>query len=149
MPIFSWILCLKYYLKSCFGLFTKTRNFKKNSEITQCTMHMVNRHLFFYTVCPNKHWNWVTNSRSSLLRISIVIPDLKDIILLCLLRVYLMKTVNGCKDVFIMSSQDEQGRRKSLPCLCTAIILFYNRMYIPYAVKHKQNVNITDETLTD
>ena len=92
MPIFSWILCLKYYLKSCFGLFTKTRNFKKNSEITQCTMHMVNRHLFFYTVCPNKHWNWVTNSRSSLLRISIVIPDIKSHYLIMPAIVYFMKT---------------------------------------------------------
>ena len=46
-----------------------------------------------------------------------------------------MKTVNGCKDVSIMSLQDEQGRRTSLLCLYTAIFLFYyNRMQS----KHKQ-----------
>ena len=53
-------------------------------------------------------------------------------------RVYLMKTVNGCKDVSIMSPQDEQwSRRTSL--LCLLILQFscltkYNRMH----AKHKQ-----------
>ena len=47
-----------------------------------------------------------------------------------------MKTVNGCKDVSIMSPQDEKGRRTSLLCLYTAIFVLhkYNRMQS----KHKQ-----------
>ena len=32
-------------------------------------------------------------------------------------RVYTMKPVNGCKDMSIMSPQDEQWRRASLPCM--------------------------------
>ena len=87
--------------------------------------------LYYYTTgCPKKHGNSVTKSISSLLWISIVIPDLK------IHRVYFMKTVNGCKDVFIMSPQDEQWRRTSLFCLYTGISWFtkYNRMQS----KHKQ-----------
>ena len=48
-------------------------------------------------------------------------------------RVYFMKTVNGCKDVSIMSPQGEQWRRTSLLCLYTKIFLFYEVQ--PYAVK--------------
>ena len=60
------------------------------------------------TGCPNKHGNSVTNSISSLLLISIVIPNFKSHNSIMSTRVYLMKTVNVCKDVSIMSSQDEQ-----------------------------------------
>ena len=42
----------------------------------------------------------------SMLQISIVIPDFKSSIMSA--RVYLMKTVNGCKIVSIISPQDEQ-----------------------------------------
>ena len=35
-------------------------------------------------------------------------------------RINFMKRVEDCKDVFIMSPQDEQWRRTSLLCLCTA-----------------------------
>ena len=58
--------------------------------------------------CPNKHGNSVTNSISSLLCISIVIPDFKSHNIIMSARVYFMKTVNGCKDVSIMSPQDKQ-----------------------------------------
>ena len=61
-------------------------------------------------------------------------------------RVYLMKRVNGCKDVYIMSPQDEQWIRTRL--LAVSILQFScinNRKQS----KHKQNVNIADETLTD
>ena len=51
-------------------------------------------------------------------------------------RVYLMKTVNDCKEVSIISLQDEQRRLTSLLFLYTVIFFFYNRMH--YAVKHKQ-----------
>ena len=47
-------------------------------------------------------------------------------------RVYLMKTVNGCKDISIISPQDEQWRRISLPCLYTVI-------FLPYACTQNKN----------
>ena len=49
--------------------------------------------------------------------------------------VYSMKTVNGCKNVAIMSVQDEQCRRTSLLCLNNVIfLLYYKRMQS----KHKK-----------
>ena len=57
--------------------------------------------------------------------ISIVIPNFKTQNIIMSARVYLMKTVNDCKDVFIISPQDEQWRRTSLLCLYTVIFLFY------------------------
>ena len=52
-------------------------------------------------------------------------------------RVYFMKRIKDCKDVSIMSPQDEQGRRTSLLCLYIVINI------------NKQIVNIADETFTD
>ena len=63
---------------------------------------------FSDTGCPNKHGNSVTKSISSLLRISIVIPDFKSRKIIMSARVYFMKRVKDCKDVSIMSPQDEQ-----------------------------------------
>ena len=54
--------------------------------------------------------------------ISIVIPNCKSHNIIMSARVYFKKTINGCKDVSIMSPQDEQWRRTSL---YTAICLFY------------------------
>ena len=56
-----------------------------------------------------------------------------------------MKRVNGCKDVSIMSLQDEQWRRTSLLCLYTVIF----STPVCSQNTNKQNVNIADETLTD
>ncbi len=66
------------------------------------------------TGCPNKHGNSVKNSISSLLWISIVIPNIKSHNIIMSARVYFMKRVKDCKDVSIMSFQDEQWRRTSL-----------------------------------
>ena len=59
-------------------------------------------------------------------------------------RVYFMKTVNGRKDVIIMSLQDEQWRRTSLLChflvLLSTIVCSQNT--------NKQIVNIEDENLS-
>ena len=77
------------------------------------------------TGCPNKHGNSVTNSISSILWISIVIPNFKSHNITTSARVYFMKRVNGCKNVSIMSPQNEQWRRVSLLCLYTVIFLFY------------------------
>jgi len=59
-------------------------------------------HSLRHTGCPNKHGNSVTNSISSLLCISIVLPDFKSHNIIMCARVDFMKTVNGCKDVSIM-----------------------------------------------
>ena len=48
-------------------------------------------------------------------------------------RVYFMKRVKDCKDVSIMSPQDEQGRLASLLCVDTSFFLFYKVQL--YAVK--------------
>ena len=103
--------------------------------------------LYNATECPNKHGNSGTNSISSLFWVSIVIPYFKSHNINMSARVYFMKTVNGCKDVSLMSLQDEQWRRTSLLCLYTVIFLFYLQ---PYAVNIiKKIVNIADENLTD
>jgi len=49
-------------------------------------------------------------------------------------RVYLMKIVNGSKDVSIISPQDKQWRRTSLLCILQFSCFKYNRMQS----KHKQ-----------
>ena len=50
----------------------------------------------------------MTNWISSLLFISIVIPNFKTHNIIMSDRVYFMKRVKDCKDVSIMSPQDEQ-----------------------------------------
>ena len=54
-------------------------------------------------------------------------------------RVYLMKTVNGCKDVSIMSLQDEQGRLQ-FSCFTTTVCSQNT---------NKQIFNKADENLSD
>jgi len=74
---------------------------------------------------PKNHGNSVTNWISSLLWISIVIPKFKTNNIIMSARVYFMKRVKDCKDVYMMAPQDEQWRRTSLLCFYTAIFLFY------------------------
>ena len=105
--------------------------------------------IMWYTGCPKKHGNSVTNSISSLLWFSIVIPNFKSYNIIMSARVYFMKRVKYCKDVSIMSPQDEQWIRTSLLCLYTAIFLFYYSTTICSQNINKQNVNIADQTLTD
>ena len=61
-------------------------------------------------------------------------------------RVYLMKRVKDCKDVSIMSLQNEQWSEVYYVCILEfSCFTKYNRMQS----KHKQtNVNIADETVT-
>ena len=63
--------------------------------------------------------------RYRLLWISIVIPNFKCHNSIMSARVYFMNRIKDCKNVSIMSPQDEQWRRTSLLCLYTAICLFY------------------------
>ena len=72
--------------------------------------------------------NWI----SSLLWIIIVMPSFKSHNIIMSATVYFMKRVNDCKDVSIMSPQDEQWRRTSLLCLYTANFFFYNRLQSKY-----------------
>ena len=85
--------------------------------------HVFSTHLT--TGCPKNHGNSVTNLISSLLWISIVIPNFKSHNIIMSARVYFMKRVKDCKDVSIMSPQDEQWKRTSLLFLYTLIFLFY------------------------
>ena len=94
-----------------------------SGQRTYSRLGAINYNLLF-TGCPKKHGNSVTNSISSLLWISIVIPNFKSHNIIMSAWVYFMKRVKDCKDVSIMSPQ-EQWRRTSLLCLYTAIFLFY------------------------
>jgi len=63
-------------------------------------------------------------------------------------RVYFMKRVKDCKDVAVMSPQDEQWRRTSLLCLyCNFLVLLSTTVSSQNI--NKQNVNIADKILTD
>ena len=94
------------------------------------------------TGCLEKHGNSVTNCISSLLWIGIVIPNFKGHSIIMSARVYFMKRVKDCKNVSIMSPQDEQWRLTSLLCL-------YNRTTVCSQNINKQIVNIADENLKD
>ena len=97
------------------------------------------------TGCPKKHGNSVTNSISSLLWFSIVIPNSKSHNIIMSARVYLMKRVKDCKDVFIMSPQDEHVKTDNFT-LYTVIFLLKT---VCSQNINKQKVNIADEILTD
>ena len=63
-------------------------------------------------------------------------------------RVYFMKRVKHCKDVSIMSPQDEQWTDKfTLFVYCNFLVLLSTTVCSQNI--NKQNVNIADETLTD
>ena len=68
-----------------------------------------------------KHGNSVANSLSSLLWISIVIPNFKSHKIIMSAIVYFMKRVKDCKDMSIMSPQDEQWKGTSLLYLYSTI----------------------------
>ena len=84
------------------------------------------------TGCPKKHGNSVTNSISSLLWISIVIPNFKSLNIVMSARVYFMKRVKDCYDVSLMSPQDEQWWRTSLLYCILQFSCFtkYNRIAV-------------------
>ena len=61
-----------------------------------------------------------------------------------------MKTVIDCKDVSILSLQDEQLRQTGLPCLCTVFFfcfIKYNTMQSK--LKQTKIVNKADRNLTN
>ena len=79
--------------------------------------------------------NSVTNWISSLLWVSILLPNFKSHNSVMSARIYFMIRVKDCKDVSIMSPQDEQWRLTSLLCILQfSCFTKYNRMQS----KHKQ-----------
>ena len=68
---------------------------RKQTAWLYCVMCMLK--IYETTGCPNKHGNSGTHSRSSLLRISLVIPDFKSHNLIMSARVYFMKIINLTK----------------------------------------------------
>ena len=112
---------------------------------------LVQRELFKRTTgCPKKHGNSVTNSLSSLLWISIVIPNFKSHNIITSARVYFMKRVKDCKDVSKMSPQDEQWKRT----VYSVCIVYCNFLVLQSTTVCSQNINkqivyIADENLTD
>ena len=96
----------------------------ESPEVMEIVLFLTFSRIYLQGV-PKKHGNSVTNSISSLFWISIAIPNFKSHNIIMSARVYFMKRVKNCKDVSIMSPQDEQWRRTSLLCLYTAIFLFY------------------------
>ena len=64
-------------------------------------------------------------------------------------RVYFKKRVKDCKDVFIMSPQDEQWWRTSLLSVCILHFSCFISTTVCSQNINKQNVNIADETLSD
>ena len=70
---------------------------------------------FLYRV-SQKHGNSGTNWLTSLLWVSIVIPNFKSHNIF-MSAIYFMERVKDCKDVSIMSPQDDLWRRTSLLCL--------------------------------
>ena len=104
--------------------------------------------IFRYTGCPKKHGNSVTNSMSSLLRISIVIPNFKSHSIIMSARVYFMKRVKDSKDVSNVSARWTVNTDKfTLFVYCNFLVLLSTTVCSQNI--NKQNVKIADETLTD
>ena len=101
------------------------------------------------TGCPNKHGNSVTNSISSLLWISILIPDFNSHNIIMSARVYFMKTVKDCKDVSIMSLHGWTVKTDKFTLFVYCNFLVLLRTTLCSQNINKQIVNIADETLTD
>ena len=101
------------------------------------------------TGCPEKHGSSVTNWISSLLWISIVIPNCKSHNIITSARVYFMKRVKDCKDVY-----NNVSARWTVKTDKFTLFVYSNFLVLPSTPLcsqniNKQNVNIADETLTD
>ena len=65
-------------------------------------------------------------------------------------RVYFMKTVNGFKDVSLMSPQDKQWKDGQVYSVCILQFSWFTQYTLKCSQNiNKQNVNIADENLTD
>ena len=112
-------------------------------SILETTVHK----MFGMYRVSQRHGNSVTNSISSLLWISIVILNFKSHNIIMSARVYFMKTVNGCKIVYIMSRWTVNTDKFTLFMYCNFLV-FLSTTICSQSI-NKKNVNIADETLTD
>ena len=94
-----------------------------------------------HTGCSNKDWNSVTNSKSSLLWINIVIPDFKSHNIIKSARVYFMKTVN------VSARWTVKTDKFTLFVYCNFLLLLSTSVCSQKI--NKQIVNIADINLTD
>jgi len=101
------------------------------------------------TGCPKKHGNLVTNLISSLLWISIVIPNSKSHNIIMSARVYFMKKVKDCKVVSIMSPKRWTVKTDKFTLFVYCNFLDFLSTTVCSQNINKQNVNIANETLTD
>ena len=113
-------------LCGCGELSNKTKSENKKESLKPVKLGIFNE---LQGVPINMGIQW-TNSISSLLWISIVIPNFKSHNITMSARVYFMKRVKDCKVVSIMSPQDEQWRRTSL----------LSAFYLPVAMSHPRTV---------
>ena len=102
---------------------------------------------------PNFHTRWIYRVSQKTWEFGdeldiVFVMNFKSHNIIMSARVNLMKRVNDCKDVSIMSPQDEQWRRTSSLCKCTTIFLFYFTTVYSQNI-NTQIVNIADKTLTD
>ena len=101
------------------------------------------------TGCPKTHGNSVTNSISSLLWISIVLPNFKSHNIIMSARVYFMERVKDWKDVSIMSPWPWTVKTDKFSLFVYWNLLVLLSVSLCSQNINKQNVNIADETLTD
>ena len=100
------------------------------------------------TGCPKKHGNSVTNSKSSLLWISIVIPNFKSNNIIMSARVYFMKRVKDLRCVYNVSARWTVKTDKFILFVYCNFLFFLSTTVCSQNI-NKQNVNIADESLTD
>ena len=145
MKLEVYILSWYSYKKYCLTFFHK--NF-----YTYHVVYLFSRKipivLLYYTGCPNKHGNSVTNSRSSLLWISIVRPDFKSPNIIMSARVYFIKMIKDFKYVSHVSARWTVKTDKF------TLFVYCNFLVLQSTTECRQNinkqiVNIADETLTD
>ena len=111
-----------------------------------------NRMYFKKVLCrvsQKKHGNSVTNSISSLLWISIVIPNFKSHNIIMSAKVYFMKRSKDCKEMsYNVSARWTVKTDKFTLFVQWNFLVLLSTIVCRQNIK-KQNVNIADETLTD
>ena len=120
-----------------------------------CTSELSFTSSFYYSMAisyrvSQKHGNSVTNSISSLLWVSIVIPNFKSLHIIMFARVYFLKRVKDCKNVSVCNVSERwtvNTDNFTLFVYCNFLVLVSTPLCSQNI--NKQNVNIADETLTD
>ena len=104
--------------------------------------------IIYTTGCPKKHGNSVTNWISSLLWISIVIPNFKSHNIIMSAWGYFMKGKRLLRCVYnVLARWTVKTDKFTLFVYCNFLVLLSTPLCSQNI--NKQNVNIADETLTD